>query len=270
MNMGDSSSGLPSANLMSFTMNNYLLPASYNQVPYVPNTPFWNLGDSMGQDVGPGSLIASHPGSITQPSNNNNGEQGHREQPEMLSDTEQLAPAPSLPLQVVPSTLSAPSGEPSMFAPPANTSVPQSHERAPPEESSSVLWPQVPGGVVINSANGDQVAQATRATETTSNPTNNISSSGTSAAPGALSPAPLGQGASSYPQRPSRTHHEIPTCPTTGESDEQTEQIFVERVVPAKGDTTGGPEIVILGENFPETVLYVRFGDSIARAVGNI
>ena len=41
----------------------------------------------------------------------------------------------------------------------------------------------------------------------------------------------------------------------------------VEEVVPHKGPTTGGVDIIILGFNFPSTPLYIRFGDSITRTV---
>ena len=263
--------GIPGMNMgytpISFPVNNYLLPASYNQVPGVSNIPFRNLADSTGQDIDPSLLIAPQPPSITQPPNDNNREQGLREPSDASLYTELPVLAPRLPLQVVSSPLPAASPEPGVFTPQVIPAHPQLHEQTIPEGSSSV--PR--SGNLRGGADGDRDAQATRAAETTSNGTESVSSPGTSAAP-ALPPAPLGEGASSVPQQPfemPHTYHDIPTCPTIGDSDDQTGQIYVERVIPAKGSTAGGPEITILGENFPEAALYVRFGDSIARAVGN-
>ena len=264
--MGYAPSRFPSANLMSFPANNHLLPVSYNQAPGVSNALFWNLGDSTGQDIDPSLLIPSQPASITQPSNNNSREQGLREPSDVSLFTEQPVLAPSLPLQVV-SSLPVALPEPGVFTPQVITAHPQLHEQSIPEGTSSVPCSRD----LRDGADGDREARATRAAETTSNGTESVSSPGTSAAPGALPLAPLGEDASSVPQQPfemPHTYHDIPTCPTVGDSDDQTGQIYVERVIPAKGSTAGGPEITILGENFPEDALFVRFGDSIARAVG--
>ena len=267
MTMGYAPSRFPSANLMSFPLNRHL-PVSYNQVPGVSNTPFWNLGDSTGQDIDPSLLLASQPASITQPPNDNSREQGLRKPSDVSLYTEQQVLAPSLPPQVVSSPLPAASPEQGVFTPQVITAHPQLHEQTIPEGSSSVPCSRD----LRDGADGDREAQATHAAETTSNGTESVSSPGTSAAPGALPPAPFGEGASSVPQQPfemPHTYHDIPTRPTVGDSDDQTGQIYVERVIPAKGSTAGGPEITILGENFPEAALFVRFGDSIARAVGN-
>ncbi len=45
--------------------------------------------------------------------------------------------------------------------------------------------------------------------------------------------------------------------------------LVIEKVIPNHGPTTGGPEICILGLNFPtdQMPLYARFGDNFARAV---
>ena len=46
--------------------------------------------------------------------------------------------------------------------------------------------------------------------------------------------------------------------------------LVIDRVVPGRGPTTGGPDICIWGSNFPtdQRPLYAGFGDNFARAVG--
>jgi len=44
-------------------------------------------------------------------------------------------------------------------------------------------------------------------------------------------------------------------------------ETFIEEVSPERGPVTGGINIIILGENFPSTPLYVAFGNNWARAV---
>ena len=46
--------------------------------------------------------------------------------------------------------------------------------------------------------------------------------------------------------------------------------LVIDGANPSRGPTTGGPEIWISGSNFPTglMLLYVRFGDNFARAVG--
>ncbi len=46
--------------------------------------------------------------------------------------------------------------------------------------------------------------------------------------------------------------------------------LVIEKVLPNRGPTTGGPEIGIWGSNFPtdHVPLYAGFGDNFTRAVG--
>ena len=67
---------------------------------------------------------------------------------------------------------------------------------------------------------------------------------------------------------PSRQHHQ--TINAASEETADVQGVVVEKVVPNRGPTSGGPEVCILGSNFPtdQVPLYARFGDNFARAVG--
>ncbi len=96
-------------------------------------------------------------------------------------------------------------------------------------------------------------------------PTNNISS-GNSDPPAAVD--------NHHPTSPAETA--MPSCrphqAANAASDEETADgwgLVIERVYPNRGPTTGGPEICILGSNFPtdQMPLYASFGDNFARVV---
>ena len=56
----------------------------------------------------------------------------------------------------------------------------------------------------------------------------------------------------------------------SGEEITDLRDLVIDGANPSRGPTTGGPEIWISGSNFPTglMLLYVRFGDNFARAVG--
>ena len=63
----------------------------------------------------------------------------------------------------------------------------------------------------------------------------------------------------------------LPTVNAAGDAEVvDGRDLVIEKVVPNRGPTTGGPEVCILGSNFPtdQMPLYARFGDNFARAVG--
>ena len=62
----------------------------------------------------------------------------------------------------------------------------------------------------------------------------------------------------------------MPSCQPANDEPEDGQGVVVEKVNPKQGPTTGGPEIWISGSNFPTDLrlLYVRFGNNSARAVG--
>ena len=93
----------------------------------------------------------------------------------------------------------------------------------------------------------------------------NKSSSGTSGVPDAPSALHSGQG-SSVPNllMPLMTSQIRVGEP---EGTYSPNEIFLEEVLPEKGPTTGGIHIVIFGDNFPSTPLYVAFGENWVRAV---
>jgi len=74
------------------------------------------------------------------------------------------------------------------------------------------------------------------------------------------------QQAVSLRDRRLQTREGAPAAEEVDPTDRPTE---VWEVTPDRGPTTGGVRIVITGDNFPSTPLYVRFGDFITRAVSN-
>ena len=96
-------------------------------------------------------------------------------------------------------------------------------------------------------------------------PTNNISS-GTSDPPAAVdNHHPTSPAEAPMPSR--RPHQAVNAA-----SDEETADgpgLVIEKVFPNRGPTTGGPEICILGSNFPtdQMPLYASFGNNFARVV---
>ena len=60
---------------------------------------------------------------------------------------------------------------------------------------------------------------------------------------------------------------EEPEDTHSGDTNQALNDVFLEEVVPETGPMTGGRHIVLLGENFPSTPLYVAFGDNWVRAV---
>ena len=60
---------------------------------------------------------------------------------------------------------------------------------------------------------------------------------------------------------------EEPEGTHNGHTNQASDEIFLEEVVPETGPMTGGIHIVLLGENFPSTPLHVGFGDNWVRAV---
>lgn len=60
---------------------------------------------------------------------------------------------------------------------------------------------------------------------------------------------------------------EEPEGTRSEDTDQASDEIFLEAVVPETGPMAGGIRIVLLGKNFPSTPLHVRFGDNWARAV---
>jgi len=92
----------------------------------------------------------------------------------------------------------------------------------------------------------------------------------------------ISPGTSVPPAPPVDTHHpaspvEAPMPSQQGRqvlnaaSDRETadgQEAVIERTNPSRGPTTGGPEIWISGSNFPAGLLYARFGDNFAHAVG--
>ena len=99
----------------------------------------------------------------------------------------------------------------------------------------------------------------------------NEGSSGTSGVPDAPSALHSGQG-SSIPNLPMplttpQESGEEPEGTHNEDTNQASDEIFLEVVVPETGPMTGGIRVVLLGKNFPSTPLHVRFGDNWARAV---
>ena len=80
-----------------------------------------------------------------------------------------------------------------------------------------------------------------------------------------------GQGGSaldtSVPSGTSRLKIESPVHTRNGGIDQVRGEALLEEVVPQKGPTTGGIPITLWGQDFPAVPMYVRFGDSLVRAV---
>ena len=140
------------------------------------------------------------------------------------------------------------------------------------EQTPPVLPPHaatIPGSISVEQDCGRGVSQAS-GMPLHSQISNEISS-GTSGVPDAPSALHSGQGSSipnllmplTTPQLsvedPEGTHNE--------DTNQASNEIFLEVVVPETGPMTGGIRIVLLGKNFPSTPLHVGFGDSWARAV---
>ena len=82
---------------------------------------------------------------------------------------------------------------------------------------------------------------------------------------------PSGQGPSapdiSTPPESSRLQAEPPVPARSEGIDQIRGETLLERAVPQTGPMIGGIEINLWGQNFPDVLLYVRFGDNCARAV---
>ena len=96
-------------------------------------------------------------------------------------------------------------------------------------------------------------------------------SSGISRALNTPSAVPSGQGASapdiSTPPGISQVQNESPAHARNEGTSQNMNGTLLEEVVPEKGPTTGRIQIFLVGENFPEVPLYVRFGENWARTV---
>ena len=141
------------------------------------------------------------------------------------------------------------------------------------ERTLAILPPQpvtIPGSISVEPTCGRGASEVSGAPIHTSQ-ISNESSSGTSGAPDAPPALHSGRG-SSVPNLPvllttSQSRGEEPEGTRSGDANQAPNEIILQEVVPDKGPTTGGIHIIILGENFPATPLYVAFGGSWVRAV---
>ena len=82
---------------------------------------------------------------------------------------------------------------------------------------------------------------------------------------------PSGQGPSApdipTPPESSRLQAESPEHTRNEGIDQIRGETLLERAVPQTGPMIGGIEINLWGQNFPDVLLYVRFGDNCVRAV---
>jgi hypothetical protein len=128
-----------------------------------------------------------------------------------------------------------------------------------PTEAPSVSH----GPILAESQSGRSANQASRVSGVTQPPLSG-SSSGTS---GASSAMPSGQGGRPIPPETPQPRTDTPASDCNEGSNDVGDEIFLKDVVPKKGPMTGGIDIVIFGENFPDIPLYVGFGNNWVRAV---
>ena len=143
------------------------------------------------------------------------------------------------------------------------------------EQFLPVLSPEAvtaPGTISVEPQYGPGVSQASGAPPPTSQ-ISNKSSSGASGVPDALSAPHSRQGSGVpdllMPLSTSQSRVEEPEDTHSGDTNQppNSNEIFLEEVLPEKGPMTGGIHIALFGENFPSIPLYAWFGDNWVRAV---
>jgi len=143
------------------------------------------------------------------------------------------------------------------------------------EQVLPVLSPEAvtpPRTISVEPQYGPGVSQASGAPPPTSQ-ISNESSSAASGIPDALSALHSRQGSGVpdllIPLSTSQSRVEEPEDTHSGDTNQppNSNEIFLEEVLPEKGPMTGGIHIALFGENFPSIPLYAWFGDNWVRAV---